>query len=155
MLILTDSRYRNLKNINSLQACRYRTNNKLLWVRLPLKLQLLWGCNRTTVNVLLAAATYSFIKSHETLWCMFQKICEMLYQNNISQNVFFKGWLCKTYEFIFPNSVQNRKYHMLNDSSVVWEVGNESRKKTTFVSDLSIFKEKLFLRGKHSANYRS
>ena len=38
-----------------------------------------------TVNVFLAAATYNFKRAMRALWCMFQKICEILCQNNISQ----------------------------------------------------------------------
>ena len=38
-----------------------------------------------TVNVLLAAAAYNFKRAMKALWCILQKICEILYQNNISQ----------------------------------------------------------------------
>lgn len=38
-----------------------------------------------TVNVLLAAAAYNFKRAMKALWCMLQKICEILYLNNISQ----------------------------------------------------------------------
>jgi IS5 family transposase len=37
------------------------------------------------VNVLLAAAVYNFKRAMKALCCMFQKICEILCQNNISQ----------------------------------------------------------------------
>ena len=43
------------------------------------------GVAGDTVNVLLAAAAYNFKRAMKALWCMLQKICEMLYQNNISQ----------------------------------------------------------------------
>ena len=38
-----------------------------------------------TVNVLLAAAAYNFRRAMKAFWCMLYKICEILYQNNISQ----------------------------------------------------------------------
>ena len=38
-----------------------------------------------TVNVLLAAAAYSFKRAMKALWYIFQKICEILWGNNISQ----------------------------------------------------------------------
>ena len=38
-----------------------------------------------TVNVLLAAAAYNFKRAMKAFWCMLQKICEILCQNNISQ----------------------------------------------------------------------
>lgn len=44
-----------------------------------------------TVNVLLAAAAYNFKRAMKALWCMIQKICEILPLNNISQNGLFKG----------------------------------------------------------------
>lgn len=37
------------------------------------------------VNVLLAAAAYNFKRAMKALWYMLQKICEILYLNNISQ----------------------------------------------------------------------
>ena len=40
-----------------------------------------------TVNVLLAAAAYNFKRAMKALWCMLQKICEILYLNNISQKL--------------------------------------------------------------------
>ena len=43
------------------------------------------GVMRDTVNVLPAAAAYSFTRALEALWCMLQKIREILCQNNISQ----------------------------------------------------------------------
>lgn len=44
-----------------------------------------------TVNVLLAAVAYNFKRAMKAIWCMLQKICEILCQNNISQNGLFKG----------------------------------------------------------------
>ena len=44
-----------------------------------------------TVNVLLAAVVYNFKRAMKAIWCMLQKICEILCQNNISQKCFFKG----------------------------------------------------------------
>lgn len=44
-----------------------------------------------TVNVLLAAVAYNFERAMKVIWCMLQKICEILCQNNISQKCFFKG----------------------------------------------------------------
>ena len=38
-----------------------------------------------TVNMLLAAAAYNFKRAMKALWYMLQKICEILYLNNISQ----------------------------------------------------------------------
>ncbi len=38
-----------------------------------------------TVNVLLAAATYNFRRAMKALWYMIQKICKILWLNNISQ----------------------------------------------------------------------
>ena len=38
-----------------------------------------------TVNVLLAAAAYNFKRAMKALWYMLQKICEILFLNNISQ----------------------------------------------------------------------
>ena len=38
-----------------------------------------------TVNVLLAAAAYNFKRAMKALWCMLYKICEILWENNISQ----------------------------------------------------------------------
>ena len=38
-----------------------------------------------TVNVLLTASTYNIKRAMKALWCMLQKICEILCQNNISQ----------------------------------------------------------------------
>ena len=38
-----------------------------------------------TVNVFLAAAAYNFKRAIKALWCMIQKICEILCLNNISQ----------------------------------------------------------------------
>ena len=43
------------------------------------------GVTGDTVNVLLAAAVYNFKRAMKALCCMFQKICEILCQNNISQ----------------------------------------------------------------------
>ena len=43
------------------------------------------GLLGNTVNVLLAAAAYNFKRAMKALWCMLHKICEILYQNNISQ----------------------------------------------------------------------
>ena len=37
------------------------------------------------VNVLLAAADYNFKRAMKALWCMFHKICEILWENNFSQ----------------------------------------------------------------------
>ena len=42
-----------------------------------------------TVNVLLAAAAYNFKRAMKALWCMIQKICEILCLNNISQKLAF------------------------------------------------------------------
>ena len=42
-----------------------------------------------TVNVLLAAAAYNFKRAMKALWCMLQKICEIMCQNNISQKLAF------------------------------------------------------------------
>ena len=42
-----------------------------------------------TVNVLLAAAAYNFKRAMNALWCMLQKICEIMCQNNISQKLAF------------------------------------------------------------------
>ena len=42
-----------------------------------------------TVNVLLVAAAYNIKRAMKALWCMLHKICEILYQNNISQKCFF------------------------------------------------------------------
>ena len=38
-----------------------------------------------TVNVLLASAVYNFKRAMKAIWCILQKICEILCQNNISQ----------------------------------------------------------------------
>jgi len=43
------------------------------------------GVAGDTVNVLLAAAAYNFKRAMKALWCMLQKICEILCLNNISQ----------------------------------------------------------------------
>ena len=43
------------------------------------------GVAGDTVNVLLAAAAYNFKRAMKALWCMLQKIREILCQNNISQ----------------------------------------------------------------------
>ena len=43
------------------------------------------GVMRDTVNVLPAAAAYNFKRAMKALWCMLQKIREMLCLNNISQ----------------------------------------------------------------------
>lgn len=53
------------------------------------------GVLGNTVNVLLAAAVYNFKIAMKALWGMLHKICEILYQNNISQNGLFKGRLFK------------------------------------------------------------
>ena len=42
------------------------------------------GVTGDTVNVLLVAAVYNFKRAMKALCCMFQKICEILCQNNIS-----------------------------------------------------------------------
>lgn len=47
------------------------------------------GVAGDTVNVLLAAAAYNFKRAMKALLCMLQKICEILWQNNISQNWVF------------------------------------------------------------------
>ena len=51
------------------------------------------GLLGNTVNVLLAAAAYNFKRAMKALWCMLHKICEILYQNNISQK-----WALKSHE---------------------------------------------------------
>ena len=43
------------------------------------------GVAGDAVNVLLAAAAYNFKRAMKALWCMLQKIREILCQNNISQ----------------------------------------------------------------------
>ena len=47
------------------------------------------GAVGDTVNVLLAAAAYNFKRAMKALWCMLQKICEIMRQNNISQKLAF------------------------------------------------------------------
>ena len=49
------------------------------------------GVTGDTVNVLLASAVYNFKRAMKAIWCILQKICEILCQNNISQKCFFKG----------------------------------------------------------------
>lgn len=44
-----------------------------------------------TVNMLLAVAAYNFQRAMKALWYMLQKICEILYLNNIRKNGLFKG----------------------------------------------------------------
>ena len=44
-----------------------------------------------TVNVLLAAVVYNFKRAMKAIWCILQKICEILCLNNISQKGLFKG----------------------------------------------------------------
>ena len=43
------------------------------------------GVTGDTVNVLLASAVYNFKRAMKAIWCILQKICEILCQNNISQ----------------------------------------------------------------------
>lgn len=46
-----------------------------------------------TVNVLLASVAYNFKRAMKAIWCMLQKICEILFWHNISQKCFLKGRL--------------------------------------------------------------
>ena len=74
----SDSRYQKLKKQKLFWKSDYRLGRNFYK-----------GVVGDTVNVLLAAAAYNFKRAMKALWCMLQKICEIMCQNNISQKLAF------------------------------------------------------------------